>query len=263
MCLVDGDGVEHGYCRRCLVGPEWDALRQELGTAHVRRDTVPVLAAGNWPSSTMMATAFRILLQELLGYDRVQVFLNKGSALAIDEVAAEGCNAINLEVWKTGEPHMLEKINDIKQTLLEGLLGTYGFEGLYVPSFLPEECTDYQILRNDGAALNKPASDGCFPKDGTVDLSEWLAPPHYNCKPGETKQAGWENSDTCVEGRWYPEQCGSQFPSPNCTEIYAVTPVWVTGAEMDPTLREFVTVCYSICSVGCSCGWAMRGTSVF
>ncbi len=78
------------------MGPEWDALRKELGTARVRRDHVPVVAAGNWPSSTMLATAFRILAQEMLGYERVQVFVNRGAAFAIEEVAAERCQAINL-----------------------------------------------------------------------------------------------------------------------------------------------------------------------
>ena len=77
MCLIDANGVEHGYCRRCLVGPKWDALREQLGTGRVQRETIPVLAAGNWPSSTMLATAFRILAQELLVYERVRVFNNK------------------------------------------------------------------------------------------------------------------------------------------------------------------------------------------
>ena len=64
-CTVDADGNQRGHCRRCFVGPEWDALREEIGTHKVsgKRKTVPVIALPNWPSAAIIASAFRMVSQ--------------------------------------------------------------------------------------------------------------------------------------------------------------------------------------------------------
>ncbi len=65
MCLSDGEGNENGSCEPCLVGEEWDALREELGTELVRgtRKSVPTIKHPQWLSGTLSGTVIHILLK--------------------------------------------------------------------------------------------------------------------------------------------------------------------------------------------------------
>lgn len=65
ICNTDADGKENEHCTPCLVGPEWDALRTELGTELIKgyRSSVPTLKYSDWLSQTMATSAFRVLLK--------------------------------------------------------------------------------------------------------------------------------------------------------------------------------------------------------
>ena len=65
ICAIGSTGRRSSACRQCLVGPQWDSLRQTLGTELVRgkRGEPVTIAMPNWTSGTLLASLFRILAE--------------------------------------------------------------------------------------------------------------------------------------------------------------------------------------------------------
>ena len=63
ICTVDWDGAPRGACKKCLVGVEWDKLRQRLGTDLVagKRSLRPVIVMNDWKTHELLATVLRII----------------------------------------------------------------------------------------------------------------------------------------------------------------------------------------------------------
>jgi hypothetical protein len=63
--MITADGVRSDACQRCLVEPEWDALRARLGTEGVRghRRLEPTLVQNTWTTAAVGTAMFRILAE--------------------------------------------------------------------------------------------------------------------------------------------------------------------------------------------------------
>jgi len=242
ICTIDDSGVRSEACKPCLVGAEWDQLREELGTAfvHGRRTTRLNIGLPNWNSATLLASAFRIIAEELLGYDDVATVLNGGDMT--HETANAECKAVFLEVWNGGTDLEEQRaLIEDEQIIMSSYLGASGHETLYVPAFMPFLSSHYRALHEnivqvmpDGSKV--AAMDG-FVRDGTIsaaNLSVFWDTPEFGC--GEEEIAAWTVSE-CVEGRWYPEQCGDTFPSPTCAEAYMPNVLWSAG-HLESAIRN-------------------------
>ena len=63
--MVDSKLQRSSACKPCLVGKEWDDLRETIGTQYVKghRKLVPSIANSDWPSHIMMSAMFRIIAE--------------------------------------------------------------------------------------------------------------------------------------------------------------------------------------------------------
>lgn len=128
----------------------------------------------------------------------------------IEEVLADECQAIHLEVWAAGDPNVEREAVTRNKTVIEFLMGAVGHETLYVPDYMSFVTRHFMALQQNTVQVNETTTETqrtleTLPSDGTVspqELQRWHNPPDYGCPPlAEREMLGWTVS-TCVEGRW-------------------------------------------------------------
>mmetsp|Transcript_36845 Transcript_36845/g.103958 ORF Transcript_36845/g.103958 Transcript_36845/m.103958 type:complete len:294 (+) Transcript_36845:371-1252(+) len=235
MCMVDAELKRSPACQPCLVGERWDELRQVIGTKYVqgRRKISPSIAISDWAAHILQSSIFRILAEEMLGYD-VKTHIADFTRTT-DELLDEECTAVNLEIWTLGDQMEREKEALEAKKIVKGLNGAVGRERLYVPAFMDATAAHWEnmasnvrVVRGLGEAV---ATMDLFSSDGFVgpeNLTSWYNAPEYGCSAESRASLNWEES-TCIQGRWYPPQCGHSYPSPDCKELYMAEMVWSSG----------------------------------
>ncbi len=89
-------GCYTGPCERCLVGAEFDELREREKFPQDRERVITV-EMQNWVSSQINSQVARILFEELLGYE-VRV-VPRADTSKIPERLASGATDYNGEIW--------------------------------------------------------------------------------------------------------------------------------------------------------------------
>uniref|UniRef100_A0A7S1T338 Uncharacterized protein n=1 Tax=Tetraselmis chuii TaxID=63592 RepID=A0A7S1T338_9CHLO len=223
-----------------------------MGTAEVqgRRQLQPTLVQGAWTSSTVATAMVRILTQELLGYEPAVISSTDSLAAVLE------CNGVDMEVWGTGRGEDAELRASNVTGIRTSYLGAVARRGLYAPIYTPYTLAHFHALltvderkppqqrySDDGGGLltqNISKTTDYFPADGTItnaNISRWCSDSGaQSCCTNESARddaQGWNVSTHCVNGRWYPPQCGvdsvDAFPSANCRELYLPDVTWSDG----------------------------------
>jgi len=251
ICVMDGLGNKHKTCNQflppspapssddgdtkssvCLVGPQYDAIREQIGYDLVagNRSFVPTLEIHDWTAHAIQTTMFRILLQEMLAYDTVRVIYEPNQSLYLERAADESCLAINLEIW-----HWTPTPED-EVVLSYDFLGAIGRETLYVPDWLPITSSNYQILL-EGLAFSCPGGPqefevdtvsaySVFPPVGTTNLTAiYNSTDKFPCNDNTPTDIQWTES-RCTNGSYVPPQCAN---GSLCFELYMADPIWSMG----------------------------------
>mmetsp|Transcript_4613 Transcript_4613/g.11178 ORF Transcript_4613/g.11178 Transcript_4613/m.11178 type:complete len:327 (-) Transcript_4613:1144-2124(-) len=248
VCLNPEGGPRSPACTECLVGEEWDSLRDKFHTSHLRkiRQQPLLLAMNNWRSHQLITTAMRIISEEILGYN-VSVFVSNYTR-RLEEVTA--CGALNLESWGGG-PLAAKDVVDSREggILLERELGVTGVEGLYVPQEVPVSARYYELLQQNApvAVEVTQGTEGVdtgdkknnvldfFPLNGTLHnllLMERVREVDVNCSA--TVGSDWAEY-LCSDDHWVPPQCEGAHPP--CRELYLGDPDWSSG-EFEAVIRN-------------------------
>jgi len=186
-------------------------LRRELGTSRVagKRTALNVKYAP-WLSASMLASVFRILAKEMLGYT-VRPY-HSDPYHSREEAQSESCAAIQFEEWQDWP---------LNSNVHAQPVGFLGEEHLFMPSHITYTARHYEGLLEPSTATTSAPLDQLV-RDGTVGLDNLTAffpeGSPFGCDP--EIGSNWTGNKCNNMSRWYPPQCGDTFPSPNCHEIY-------------------------------------------
>ena len=218
-------------CPACFAGPEWDALKAELGVTDAmraqRRLEMPdgcVVLYQVWASAQMVAHAVNILLDEFMGFDtRPRVDSDPLNALAC--VASRQVTIVP-EYWYydvRGQSYTHEQL-DVSSA------GYMGRSGLYVPAYTTEDqycLSSWQALRH---WLHHVPPDGAAPCEAKLANASRVrcdGDARFLCMTPEV----WGGNVSCERGRFVPPQCRTpdRAFAPHCGEVLMAFPEWSTS----------------------------------
>eukprot|EP00629_Pelagomonadales_sp_RCC1024_P012497 CAMPEP_0119277366 /NCGR_PEP_ID=MMETSP1329-20130426/16964_1 /TAXON_ID=114041 /ORGANISM="Genus nov. species nov., Strain RCC1024" /LENGTH=201 /DNA_ID=CAMNT_0007277831 /DNA_START=91 /DNA_END=692 /DNA_ORIENTATION=+ len=162
-CIADED--DDCSPEPCLVGVEWDALRQVKGLNDVEdRDREIVVEMNDWPTSAIQTHLVTILVGEMLGY-RVRVLHRTDPTFSLQRLAS-GATTLAPEIWG----HASTKLADYqmyvraeKPCVLSKFSGVTADQKLYAPAYVASSiCESYSAVKTNP----KDVRDTVAPPDG-------------------------------------------------------------------------------------------------
>eukprot|EP00238_Polyblepharides_amylifera_P002563 CAMPEP_0196574398 /NCGR_PEP_ID=MMETSP1081-20130531/4115_1 /TAXON_ID=36882 /ORGANISM="Pyramimonas amylifera, Strain CCMP720" /LENGTH=1065 /DNA_ID=CAMNT_0041892411 /DNA_START=337 /DNA_END=3534 /DNA_ORIENTATION=+ len=208
--------------QQCLIGPEFDALRSTLRFDQVvgKKTYVPTIEMSDWGSSAIQASIFRIILEEMIGYNSFRILYRPDKTEYHLRANDKACQAINLEVW--------DDLPSSQGKLLTNPLGIVDRQGLYVPKttpflsshFVPLQSNLYPTQCDSDSSKNSSPYE-FFPNFGNANLNKiFESPERFECNNLTPNITGWTHS-TCTNGSWIPPLC---LESKSCKELYIQHP---------------------------------------
>jgi len=198
-------------CTPCLVGEEWDALREEKGLANILRSLTVKIEMHDWLSHWVTTAIARILVGDMLGYE-TEILWQTDTTSAYEHLAS-GATTLNAEVWSHENNKKEAHDKFVPDCVDAQYLGVLGVEQIYQPEDGTCAVSGVNTLRNHR---------DIFAPDGTTEITEKV---EATCA---TEQ--WPVSE-CTDGRWLPPRCTaapwvSGAPSPWCAEMLMGSPLW-------------------------------------
>jgi len=123
-------------CQRCFDSTLPSCKEQSVHHSSARTFT-PVLEMGNWASSELVSSVFRILAEEVLGFG-VRTIVRE-DYLEVYQRTGRGNVTIALETWdqQMNEDKILYYTEETR-TVESSKLGTTGVEGIFIPGYVDE-----------------------------------------------------------------------------------------------------------------------------
>jgi len=126
-------------CKRCFS--ETPSCQGKKIYHRSARTFTPVLEMGNWPSSEMVSSIFRILVEEILGFE-VRSIVRSDYLNAYRRVS-DGNITIATETWDQQMKKDVHFFSNVAHTVETKPMGMTGVEGIFLPAYIDETKLPY------------------------------------------------------------------------------------------------------------------------